>query len=85
VDADARAIAGGYQVLTDGGVEESAAMLEIEGRVWKVPVALGSPQKPLDEVQLQAKVRSLAGTSLNGVLDDPSAPARRLTEAASLG
>ena len=39
----------------------------------------------MDASQLQAKVRELAGTRLDGALDDPTAPASAVTAAAGIG
>ena len=41
----------------------------------RVDAARGSPQHPLTDEQLGAKVRSLAGIRLDGALDHPARPA----------
>jgi 2-methylcitrate dehydratase PrpD len=84
VDSEAATAAGRIAVHTDDTVAESAAILEIEGRSWAVQVARGSPQRPLTEDEVKAKVRSLVGTRLDGALDDPTNPARSVVEAAGL-
>jgi 2-methylcitrate dehydratase PrpD len=84
IDSEAAAAARRIAVQTDDEVAESAAILEIEGRSWAVQVARGSPQRPLTDDELKTKVRALAGTRLDGALDDPTVPARSVVEAAGL-
>jgi 2-methylcitrate dehydratase PrpD len=84
VDSEAATAAGQITVHTDDAVAESAAILEIEGRSWTVQVARGSPQRPLTDGEVEAKVRSLVDTRLDGALDDPTTPARSVVEAAGL-
>ena len=63
-------------VRTDPAMLESEAVVEVEGqRVARVEAALGSPARPMDERALSAKVAALAGSRLDGVLDDPARPA----------
>jgi hypothetical protein len=45
---------------------------------------LGSPLRPMSAEQLQTKTASLAGSALEGVLDDPNEPAKLLVDAARL-
>jgi len=63
-------------VRTDPAMRESEAVVEVEGQqVARVEAALGSPARPMDERALSAKVAALAGSRLDGVLDDPARPA----------
>jgi hypothetical protein len=86
VEPAARALARErVRVQTDPARAESEAVLRVDGReASRVTAALGSPQRPMDPAQLAAKVRSLAGDRLDGVLDDPSRPAAEVLAAAGL-
>jgi 2-methylcitrate dehydratase PrpD len=85
VDGEARALAEGIAVRTDPSLRESEACLEAGGvELSRVQAALGSPWRPMDEAQLAGKVRSLAGSRLDGVLDDPGRPAADLLAAAGV-
>ena len=70
----------GIEVRADRGLRESeAVLLDAEGEeLARVGAARGSPERPLDEAALAAKVRSLAGDALEGALDDPTRPASEL-------
>ncbi|MFN2488905.1 MAG: MmgE/PrpD family protein [Actinomycetota bacterium] len=82
---DVRALARNITVATDADVGESEAVLETpEGFSRRVAAALGSPQRPMTENQLQRKVHSLAGAELDGVVDEMDRPAKILVEAARL-
>jgi 2-methylcitrate dehydratase PrpD len=84
VDAGARAVAAErLSVRTDPALLESEAVLEAGGEpVARVETALGSPGRPMDAAALAAKVRDLAGTRLDGLLDDDATPARQVVSAA---
>src|SRR3954447_5932605 len=84
VSADARALAASrVRVITDSSLLESeAVLLAGEEEVARVPAALGSPARPMDDAALAAKVRDLTGDRLDGLLDDATAPARRVLDAA---
>ncbi len=70
---------------TDSTLAESEAVLLLDGReTARVTAALGSPERPMDAAQLAAKVDGLAGTRLDGVLDDPARPAADVLAAAGL-
>jgi 2-methylcitrate dehydratase PrpD len=86
VDAAARALARqSIAVGTERGLGEMEARIELDGEtVARVESALGSPARPMDAAHIEAKVRALAGGRLNGILDDPSAPARDVLAAAGL-
>ena len=86
VDEEARALAAErVTVRTDAALLESEAVLERDGEpVARVEAALGSPARPMDPPALAAKVRALAGTRLDGVLDDRAAAARDAARAAGL-
>jgi 2-methylcitrate dehydratase PrpD len=72
-------------VRTDRALLESEARLEADGReLARVEAALGSPARPLNAEQLDAKVRALAGDGLGGALDDLDRPAGDLLEAGGL-
>ncbi len=85
VDEAARELARRVEVGLDGNLGESEAVLEWRGGPQpmevRVVTALGSPQRPMSEEQLTSKVRSLAGSRLDGLLDDPSRPAADLLAA----
>ena len=73
------------RVKTEPALAESEAVLRLEGRdVAHVTAALGSPERPMDSAQLQAKVRELAGERLDGILDEPQRPAAEVLAAAGL-
>jgi 2-methylcitrate dehydratase PrpD len=80
VDPAARELATDRVVVrTSDSLRESGAVVEVGGReLARVDAALGSPDHPMDAAALAAKVRDLAGTRLDGALDDPAAPARDL-------
>lgn len=86
VDAGAAALAAArVRVRTDAGLDESEAVLSLDGReVARVAAARGSPERPLGPAALDAKVRALAGDRLDGVLDDPALPAGEVLAAAGL-
>jgi hypothetical protein len=73
-------------VRTDAALLESEAVVEADGgnAVARVKAALGSPAQPMTDAALSAKVRSLAGESLAGALDDRDRPALELLESAGL-
>ena len=63
------------RVVADARLAESAAVLRTEDReIARVEASTGSPANPLDEAQLAAKVRTLAGDTLDGALDDLDRP-----------
>jgi len=84
LDSEAARLAGRVEVRTDDALLESEAMLSADGRELRVKAALGSPEQPMDDAALAAKLRDLAGERLVGVLDDPDRPASALLEAAGL-
>jgi 2-methylcitrate dehydratase PrpD len=86
VDARAAAFAArGVHVRVDAGLGESEALLRAAGEEIRVSAALGSPERPLDEQSLAAKLRSLAGDRLDGALDDLEGPASDLVPVATCG
>jgi 2-methylcitrate dehydratase PrpD len=79
VDPAARALGARIRVATDDSLAESEAVITAAGEeVARVAAALGSPARPMSEAQLAAKVRALAGSSLDGALVDPARPATEL-------
>jgi len=79
VDAEARAFGmRSVQVREDPALGEMEALVEAGGEQVRVARPLGSPGRPLEGDRLGAKVRELAGTRLDGALDDPRVPAREL-------
>ena len=69
---------------TDDTLGETEAVLVADGEeVARVEASRGSPQRPLTAEQLAAKCHLLAGTPLDGILDDPDAPAQTLLNALS--
>jgi 2-methylcitrate dehydratase PrpD len=83
VDAEVRADARAIRVRTDDTLRESEARLvDADGlEIAKVDAALGSPERPMTAEQLVAKVRGLAGTALDGLLDDPARRAADVADA----
>ena len=72
-------------VALDPAIGEMEARLESgDETLARVETALGSPARPMDAERLRAKLHELAGDRLDGVLDDPSAPARAVLLAAGL-
>ncbi len=85
LDPAVAALARRIGVRTDAALGASEAVLEVDGRaVARITAPRGSPQNPLDGEALDAKVRSLAGSALDGALDDPRRPAQALAGAAGL-
>jgi 2-methylcitrate dehydratase PrpD len=86
VDAEARALArDSITIAVDPALREMEARLESGGEtIARVETALGSPARPMDATQLQDKLRELAGRELDGVLDNPTVPARDVLAAAGL-
>lgn len=84
VDGAAAALAARIAVRTDAALAPDEALLEIDGaRAAHVSAPLGCPANPLDGAALQAKVRALAGATLDGALDDAQRPARDVLAAVS--
>jgi 2-methylcitrate dehydratase PrpD len=70
VDQAARELAARITVRTDPGLRESEfALLAGDDELARVQAARGSPENPLSPAELAAKVQSLAGDRLDGVLD----------------
>ena len=69
----------GIEVRADRGLRESEAVLLDSGgaELARVEAARGSPERPLDEASLAAKVESLAGHSAGGGARRPRAAGRR--------
>ncbi|MEA2472747.1 MAG: hypothetical protein QOE06_662 [Thermoleophilaceae bacterium] len=79
VDEEVREAARALTVRTDATLLESEAILTEDGEtVSRVEAALGSPQNPMTEERLAAKVHALAGDRLDGALDDPGRDANIL-------
>jgi 2-methylcitrate dehydratase PrpD len=84
VDAAAKELAGRIAVRADPEITESEALLAVDGApAARIEAALGSPQQPMSADQLAAKRRDLAGTRLEGALDDLERPAAELLDALS--
>jgi 2-methylcitrate dehydratase PrpD len=79
-DGEVRARAREVEVVTDPALGEWEA--RIEG--VRVEYAPGSPQRPLDQATLSAKVHDLAGDRLDGILDDRAGPAADVVAAAAI-
>ena len=86
VDNDAQSLAREAVLLAlDPGLQEMEARIEVRGEtVARVESALGSPQRPMDAARLATKVHELAGSRLDDVLDDLTAPATAALAAAGL-
>jgi 2-methylcitrate dehydratase PrpD len=83
VDAGTRTLAAErVRLTTDESLRQAEAVLALDGEVVaRVPASRGSPEAPLDADALAAKCRRLAGSRLDGVLDDLGAPAQILLAA----
>jgi 2-methylcitrate dehydratase PrpD len=84
VDADVQALAANrIRVRTDAALGQSEARIEGEdgALLARVEAPLGSPGRPMDAAALRSKCRALAGSRLDGALDDPEHPARALLAA----
>jgi 2-methylcitrate dehydratase PrpD len=83
VDASARALAADrVRLSTDESLRQAEAVISCDGEVVaRVPASRGSPEAPMDADALAAKCARLAGSRLDGVLDDLGAPAQVLLEA----
>ena len=85
VDEPARALARRVEVRTDPALPEMGARVAVDGGApVTVDDPLGSPARPLDARRLREKVGALAGTRLDGALDDLAAPAAGVLAAAGL-
>jgi 2-methylcitrate dehydratase PrpD len=83
VDPDVQALARGrVRLATDDRLREAEAVLALGGEeAARVPASRGSPERPLGAAELAAKCERLAGDRLDGLLDDPGAPAQTLLAA----
>jgi 2-methylcitrate dehydratase PrpD len=83
VDAEARSLAlKRVRLTTDESLGQAEAVIALNGdEVARVPASRGSPEAPMSADQLAEKCRLLAGDRLDGLLDDPDAPARVLLDA----
>ena len=86
VDAQARQLAEKrISVRLDVSLPETGAALAVgSDQLARVDWATGSPNNPMTDDQLSAKVSRLAGTRLDGLLDEPTAAAREALEASGL-
>jgi 2-methylcitrate dehydratase PrpD len=85
VDPDAVERARTIEVRADPSLLESECVLgDGEEELARVRAALGSPEKPMDESSLRAKVEDLAGAELAAALDDLDRPAADLLALAGL-
>lgn len=85
LDSEARLLARTITVATDPDLLESEAVITTkDGFSATIAAALGSPQRPMSDEQLSAKVRRLAGTRLDGAFDSPTEDAKVLLDAAGL-
>jgi 2-methylcitrate dehydratase PrpD len=83
VDPEARALAADrVRLRVDAELRQAEAVVAVEGEeLARVPASRGSPEAPMDADELLAKCRLLAGERLDGLLDDPGAPAQALLDA----
>ena len=82
VDPEVRAVARGVAVRTDASLAESEALLFAHGeQLAHVHAAIGAPSNPMTPERHAAKLRSLAGDGVAGLLDDLGRPAEDLLEA----
>jgi 2-methylcitrate dehydratase PrpD len=76
LDVEAQHLAARITVETDPTLAESEfRLLSGDRELAHVLAARGSPQQPLSDDELAAKVRALAGERLDGALDDRDRPA----------
>ncbi len=79
VDEEARRLASRIEVHLDDRLDEAEAVLAWNGAHEPIEVrieaARGSPQRPLNDDQLRAKVHALAGSRFDDLLDGPERPA----------
>jgi 2-methylcitrate dehydratase PrpD len=85
VDDEVVARARTVTVGTDPSLGDAeTVLLDRDGEeLARVSASRGSPEAPLSAEALQRKVAELAGDRLDGILDDPAAPATVLLEALS--
>jgi 2-methylcitrate dehydratase PrpD len=73
-------------VDVDRSLSEFGAMLMAgDAEIAGVPCPRGAPARPAEAADLAAKIADLAGTRLDGILDDPGVPAATVLAAAGLG
>jgi 2-methylcitrate dehydratase PrpD len=86
VDADARQVAATRIVvrLNDSLPETGASLALRDDELARVEWARGSPANPMSEEELAAKLRRLAGTRLDGLLDDPMTAAGEVLAASGV-
>jgi 2-methylcitrate dehydratase PrpD len=66
----------------DASLGQAEAVVAVAGdEVARVPASRGSPEAPMSGEELAEKCRLLAGSSLDGVLEDDGAPAQTLLDA----
>lgn len=84
VDGPARELAARISIDLDASLPESAAHLRwhdaSDPAVVVVEAALGSPQRPMSDTQLDAKIVALSGDRLAGALDDMGRPAAEILD-----
>jgi 2-methylcitrate dehydratase PrpD len=72
-------------VDVDRSLPEFGAVLTARGtEIARVPCPRGAPSRPAEATDLAAKLADLAGTRLDGILDDPDGPAAAVLDAAGL-
>jgi 2-methylcitrate dehydratase PrpD len=70
------------RLTTDEALLEAEAVIAVGGEeAARVQAARGSPERPMSADELAAKCAMLAGTRLDGLLDDRAAPAQALLDA----
>ena len=83
VDPEGRSLAQQrVRLTTDESLGQAEALIALNGdEVARVPASRGSPEAPMSADQLAEKCRLLTGDRLDGLLDDPDAPAQVLLDA----
>ena len=83
VDEAARSLARErVRLVTDSSLRQAEAVVALNGdEVARVPASRGSPEAPMSADQVATKCRLLAGDRLDGLLDNPDAPAQVLLDA----
>ncbi len=84
IDPGARARSDRVRVSLDRALPEFGAVLSVSGREpVRVDCPRGAPGRPLESLDLEAKIAELAGDRLDGVLDAPGAPVAAAARALS--
>lgn len=74
------------EVTVDESLPEFGAAVRVSGvELARVDYPPGAPERPASAAELERKIADLAGTRLDGLLDDPGRPAAEVMGAVGLG